>query len=104
MAFDLSVETQAGRAWDHNSLPPSPESVSVALGKLAEGVIGTIRLGNGAEELWASGGRQRFNVSAGTGPGQFFDLIGDRDAKGSPELLAARRQAPKGRTVYGTRS
>src|SRR6266853_4335034 len=87
MACDLSVETQAGRAWDHNPLPPSPESVSVAMGKLEEGVIGTIRLGNGAEELWASGGPQRFNVWAVTGPDHFFDLLGDRDAKGSRELV-----------------
>src|SRR5258708_37040798 len=97
MAFDLSVETQAGRAWDHNSLPPSPESVSVALGKLAEGVIGTIRLGNGAEELWASGGRQRFNVSAVTGADHFFDLLGDRGAKGTRGLVCGGRPAPNGR-------
>jgi hypothetical protein len=87
MAFDLSLETQGGRGWDHNQLPPSPESVSVALDKLAEGVIGTIRLGHGAEELWASGGPQCFNVWAVTGPDHFFDLVGDRHAKGSRELV-----------------
>jgi hypothetical protein len=87
MAFDLSLESRANGSWSRQQLAPTAESVSAAMDKLAGGIVGTLKLNNGAEELWASGGPAWFNVWAVTGPDHFFDLIGDRQARGSRELV-----------------
>jgi hypothetical protein len=86
-AFELSFETLACRTWDRERLPRTTESVSATFEKLAAGLIGTVKLTSGVEELSASGGPEWFNVWAATGPDQIFDLIGDRDAKGSRDLV-----------------
>jgi hypothetical protein len=87
MMFELTFEVEKNGRWDRQQLPPTPDSVAAAMDKLASGVIGTLQLTNGSEELWVSGGREFFNVWARTGPDYFFDLIGDPQAKGTRELV-----------------
>lgn len=87
MAFKFTFEIASNGGWDHRQLPATPDSVSVALEELVNGVVGTLQLSSGGEELWASGGPELFNVWAQIGPDHFFDLIGDPDAKGNRELL-----------------
>jgi hypothetical protein len=87
MSFELIFETQARGGWDRSHLPTTPESVEAALVDLGAGVIGSLVLKSGAEELWVSGGPEWFNVWAATGPDHFFDLVGDRNAKGSRQLV-----------------
>ena len=87
MAFDLSLEELANGGWNRQQLSPTPEGVWAALDKLAHGVVGTLKLTRGAEEMWASGGPEWFNVWAVTGPDDFFDLVGDRDARGTLWLV-----------------
>ena len=87
MSFELSLEERADDGWNRRQLTPSPESVGAALEKLASGVVGTLKLNRRGEELWASGGPEWFNVWAVTGSDDFFDLVGDREARGTRELV-----------------
>lgn len=87
MAFKLMFEVAANGGWDREKLPATPDSVKTAIEKLASGIVGTLQLSSGSEELWASGGPELFNVWARTGPDHFFDLIGDPGAKGMRELV-----------------
>src|SRR5947209_2645026 len=87
MAFQLTLEVQASGGWDRQPLAANVHSVTAAIEKLARGVVGTLQLSHGTEDLWASGGPELFSVWAQTGPDHFFDLVGDPNAKGTCELI-----------------
>jgi len=87
MSLQFAFEVEDGSGWRHERLPAEIESVAEAVKRLANGAIGTLKLSRGGEELWASGGPNQFSVWAVTGPDNFFDLVGNPNARGSTELI-----------------